>query len=373
MRMSLSHSLFQGLKRQLYPVTSLLIVRATLVRGVLAEGEEPVRVLLVGGGWFIRRIAGLFTAPAEQLWSVRIPAPLLGRFLWRRMDAYALAFMVLSPVHRQLFSPPGCRRGRLQVCQTLALEGGWDEVRSRFSRRLRRALNHFESRRGYACRISRALEDFEVFCDRMYVPTARARFGMHANLTSREQLRATFDQGYLLLVERHGEPVAAALCIDEGRVLRSRKGGVLDGDIAHVRDGADVAMYYFLIRHALQQGHRELDCGEGMPLLSDGVVRHKAQWGAVLRESLREPEFFEVLPGKSLRDTRRVLARHPILLLGDGGLKLLAAQPLDAEAWSACDLQPLLQRWRKLGLKQAEVLTDDGWREYDLREPISDG
>ncbi len=370
--MSFLRTAVRPFKRALYPLTSLLLPRATLIRGVLAPGDDPVCVLLVGDGWLLRTVTGLFAGPVAEVWRTRVPLPLLRSFLRRRGESFGIAFMSPSPMRWRLFGPSLSHEGRDQVRQVLDLSGGWQQIRSRFSRRLREGTNDFERKRGLACRISRSAEDFDHFYLRMYLPHARARFAELAYLASRDTLRSSFEQGFLLMVEQQGRAIAAALCDVRGDTLVFSKSGVLDGDPSHLRAGAEVAIYYFMIRYALQLGLRELDCGRGQPFLSDGVVQHKSLWGARLRESGRDEQVFLVAVGKDRAAARDFLSRHPIVVSGLQGLDVLAASRATSDAEARDELRNLRTRWRKLGLERAELLGPDGWQVHELRGPAGD-
>ncbi len=370
--MSILRSVSRSLKRLLYPLSSRLLPHVILISGVLAADEEPVRVFLVGDDRFLMLVRSLFVGAVAEVWRGRVPLPLLRGFLRRRSEEFGMAFISLPIRHRRRFAPTGSRSGRVQVRQILDLSGGWAQVRSFFSRRLRESTNDFERKRGLASRISRSTEDFDHFYEHMYLPHARVRFAGHANLLSRDKLLGSFERGFLLLIEQQGRVIAAALCGLRDDALVFSKGGVLDGDPLHLRAGAEVAIYYFLIRQALHLGLRELDCGRGLPFLSDGVVRHKGLWGARLYESGPEDEVFLVAEGGDRAAARSFLSRHPIVVSVCGGLGVLAAVPAATDADPDEELQGLFARWRKLGLKQAELLGPEGWQEYDLRRPASD-
>jgi hypothetical protein len=171
------------------------------------------------------------------------------------------------------------------------------------------------------------------------------------------------------MIEQRGRSVAAALCTEHAGVLHYNKGGVLDGDVSLMRTGAEMAIYYFLIHHALQRGDHELDCGDGMPFLSDGVVQHKALWGAVLRESQREPQSFDVLVGEDPSHTARFLHRHPILVSSNAGVQVLTAQVATDADEQAEPAAEVIARWRRLGLRGASLLGDRVWRVLQLCDP----
>jgi len=73
-------------------------------------------------------------------------------------------------------------------------------------------------------------------------------------------------KGFLLLVVEKDAAVAAGLSfIQDDRLIFGRL-GVLDGDNAHVKKGAQSAVYYFTIQYAKEQGLRGVDLTTSHPL-----------------------------------------------------------------------------------------------------------
>ena len=95
-----------------------------------------------------------------------------------------------------------------------------------------------------------------------------------------------FEQGFLLLVLAGDQPVAGALSQRADNHPVFRRTGVLQGEEAHIRRGAQTALYYFQLRLALELGLDAVDAMNSFPFLDDGVFQHKADWGAVTLPSL---------------------------------------------------------------------------------------
>lgn len=357
----------QLLRRALYPVASLVTVRIRLISAELADGGPAVRMLLVGESWFLRHLGALFKSAPQQVWTKRIALLRLRSVVRARAADFDLGFAVMPRAHQRPFAPAGAFRGKLSVGQVIDLTGGWEQVRSRFVKSLRNVTNDFERKHGLGSRESRSAEDFEYFYERMYLPYARSRFGDHAALKTREWLRRIFDSGFLLFIVRDGVAVACQLCSGQGEVFWFAALGVLDGDPKHVRAGALTACYYYCIQHALRHGYRAMDVGGGPPFLSNGVLRHKADWGARVRELERESERFDFFLGARPAAAIPFLVRHPTVVGDKTHMGVLAAMPGDA-ADQAEQLQAELRRWRKLGLDEASVLALDGWHTYALRD-----
>lgn len=354
------------LRQRLYLAANLVSVRVRLVSASLADCDSPVRLLLVGDGWFLRDLGSLFSSVPREIWTRRVPLPLLRSVLRARAGEFDLGFAVIPGAHQRPFAPSRAYRGKLSVGQAIDLSGGWGQVRSRFVKSLRNQTNDFERKRGLSCRESRSAQDFEHFYESMYLPYARSRFGQFASVKPKQSLRRIFDAGLLFFIERDGVALACQLCAGRGDVFWFATLGVLDGDLQHVRAGALTACYFYCIRHALRHGYRAMDVGGGLPFLSDGVLRHKADWGAQLCELERESECFDLFLGARPAAAMTFLARHPTVVDDGGRMCVLAALPAhDGDAMEQLGVE--LQRWRKLGLETARLLTPEGWHTHALR------
>jgi len=134
--------------------------------------------------------------------------------------------------------------------------------------------------------LTRDPEKFEHFYNRMCVPYSKARFGEGAFIFSKENVRAIFDRGELLLVNKGGEHIAGQL-ID----YRNKKSasipllGLLDANAEFVSMGALAAGYEFTLQHLEKNGHRSVGFGQSQAFLKDGVLQFKKSFGHVISSS----------------------------------------------------------------------------------------
>ena len=351
-----------------YQLFTAVFPRVRLVSAINRDCADPIPLLLIGEGWFLRHLGALFVSEPVEVWSTRVLLPRLGGFVRRHAKEFGLGFSVLPDWQRRLCGARGSYRGRLSVGQVLSLAGGWEDIRTRFSRQLRKSTRDFESRSGYSSRLSRSVQDFEFFYDRMYLPYAQGRFGEYAAWTSKAEMRGYFEQEGVLLIEWGGQVVAGQISTLDNGCYWARKLGILDGDPAHLDAGAMVAIYVFSIKRALDLGAREVDFGGGYPFLSSGVLQHKAWWGMKLCTLKREPQCFELFLGEDRLAARRFLSAHPTVVADGDDLAVLSAQmPAvgDARVEESGDR---LRRWGRLGLLRARMLEEPDWVIHDLQE-----
>ena len=206
-------------------------------------------------------------------------------------------------------------------------------------------------RLGLATRLTRDADAYERFRRALYEPYVRARFGDLAEPLPPHAFRHARRNGWLLLAERDGRPVAGALLEHWGETLRLRAlGAEMDGP---VRPAAAIATcYYHVIRTAVERGFARLSFGTCRPVLSDGVLHYKRKWGGRLGPPLGRDGF--LLRYRNTPGLRAALAVAPLILdLGHGELAALGAVR-DADA----ELPALTPRLQAPGLASAACLVD---------------
>ena len=253
----------------------------------------------------------------------------------------------------------------MSVGQFVRLDPDWDEIRARFSRQVRKDTNDFERKRGFSCRSSNSIEDFDYFYERMLVPYATSRFGKYSASMPREKVRSIFDKGFLLLIEKDGVVVAGQLAYESGGVLHANRLGILDGDPQYVKCGAAMAAYFYSLRVAMQRGCVELSLGGSLPFLNNGVLRHKAEWGATFVDSDRDSDCFSVFASDDPARARPFFAYCPTVVMERGQFRVLAASA-GGDGLRAPIGEDDLERWRKLGLTGGWIFTEEGCYKYSF-------
>lgn len=136
-------------------------------------------------------------------------------------------------------------------------------------------------REGFDYRFTQSDADFDVFYHRMYVPFVNARHGARAMVTGYErQLKQRFKRGGLLLITRHGKPVAGSLCRMAGNTCYSVEGGVADNDPEIVQYGFNALNLWYAAHWGHARGARFLNMGGSHAWRSNPAFAFKARWGA---------------------------------------------------------------------------------------------
>jgi hypothetical protein len=122
--------------------------------------------------------------------------------------------------------------------------------------------------------------DFPSFYHDFYVPFLRTRYGDLAHEVDRATLLRAYRRGCILWVHKDGRRVAGALFQPHGPVLGWLVMGALTEGEDAAKIGALSAIYLFGAECAAQHGFRWLDLGFSKASPRDGVLSHKASWGA---------------------------------------------------------------------------------------------
>ena len=343
------------IKKAIYPLTSRVIARGWVAEGTVGGG--PLRVLFVHACQFNRVLQRRTFGDAAVSAERHVLLLQLPRIVRRNTFGVDLVCAVLPTAYGALLGGIPAYRTREEVRQVIATGGSWDELRKRFSKKRRQISNDFEAKNGLSFRISRERADLELFYHRMYAPHIRRRYGELADVDPYPEVEEAFSRGMLLFVLSGGAPVAGALSIVEGDRLLFRRTGVLDGDESHVKAGAQTALYYFQLRHALERGLSALDTMKSAPFLNDGVFRHKADWGALPHPDDEGDRAVFLFPLGSQDALARFFEANPMIVDDGDGLSAVVGDTTGDPAASA---QALAARYPVAGLRKLELLTPGG-------------
>lgn len=160
----------------------------------------------------------------------------------------------------------------------LPQEGEWQQIEQQMAhhanniRRVRRS--------GFTYRFSRDPADFDLFYQKMLLPTLAARFHEYGESKTQEELAGFFQNGGMLMIDDcGGRPVAGGLMLFHGRTCYAIAAGVLDGSDALYKQGAMSAVYYYRARWCFENGYTALDAGGCRAFASDGIYTYKRLWG----------------------------------------------------------------------------------------------
>ena len=207
-------------------------------------------------------------------------------------------------------------------------------------------------RLGLEVRVASDAADWERFRRELYEPYVAERFGELRVALPPHAFHQARRNGWLLLVERDGVPLAGALLERWGRDTRVLVFGVATR--ADIPAGALLeACYYHAIRFAVEHGFRRLSLGTCRPVLTDGVLRYKRKWGGTIGAPATWDAF--LLRYRNTPAVRALLGAVPLVLeRGDGKLAALVG----TRGGDATDLATHVHRLDAPGLAELACLVE---------------
>ena len=206
-------------------------------------------------------------------------------------------------------------------------------------------------------------EEFDFFYYRMYLPYIKLRHeGQGMILDDYESVHNLFMKGGLILIKDGQDPVCGMVCTLDGDKCTALEMGVLDGDFDLVKRGINVALWWFMLLWAREQGAQRFDFGSSLAQTSDGVFNFKRQWGTrvYLHKGIHTQWSFyaQALPDK----LRKHLNALEIITSLDGKCyRVIMTGP--TESSSTADFTPELKHADKCGLAGLMVISENGKRQ----------
>ncbi len=307
--------------------------------GSLAQAGDPTRVVVVDD----QPCVSYFVQPLFDDAPVASPTAVGASWLGLsaaldRLAAEADLLMVRLPrglgrlrLDDRYLRVPEAVACRAEVPADGALPARARRSQSRNLRLLRRA------RLGW--RVSHRREDFERFYESMYVPFARQRFGAQASTRSRPRLLSSFLRGGLMwIVDERDEVLGGLIYSVERDALVSVAAGTAGGDVELLKRGVMPATDAFAFELAHRLGLRYCDMGLSRPCLTDGVLRYKSRWGAVLGGGGATPYELFVRWDRFNAAVGRLLHRLPLIVDDGVGLAGLGACAAEVDRAAAAEL-----------------------------------
>jgi hypothetical protein len=154
-----------------------------------------------------------------------------------------------------------------------------EEILASMNQSMRRKVRKIE-KQGLSYSFTQEQEDFDLFYHRMYLPYVTLRHkGQGMILHEYENVHKEFVKGGLILIKDGQDPVCGMLCHLEDDLCVAQQMGVLDGDFDLVKRGINVALWWFMLHWARDQGSQRYDFGSSRAQTSNGVFNFKRQWG----------------------------------------------------------------------------------------------
>lgn len=141
-------------------------------------------------------------------------------------------------------------------------------------RRIRRNSLYYE--------VAHELSQLRNFYYNMYLPYTTKVHGDRSVIPSYNYVKSEFirrgSSNTLLLVKKKEEYIAGVLLLCRKNKPKLWIGGLKDGNLDYVKDGAIGALFYFSFKYLKQKGFTRINFGGSRPFLKDGIIRYKRKW-----------------------------------------------------------------------------------------------
>lgn len=347
----------KAIKTWIYSKTSRYFSRAVSVEGTLKGTDQPFRCLFVGNGSLMEYLAPkIFAERPHTMRSQRIWIPSLKKYIQNRQEGLDLCIAVIPLQYEPMFKGLYDFRGQEYVRQIIDTSGSWEEIRGRFSKKKRQISNSLTSKSGLDYRISNDPADFDLFYHRMFVPHIRRQYGDLSYIEPYGEMRAFFLNGLLLLVVKGDQVVAGALCLIKDGALIFRRTGVLDGEEGYIKEGAQTALYYFNLLFAKERSLQKVDTMKSRSFVTDGVYRHKSEWGAGVYPDDEADSWVYFFNFGSPERVALFFDRNPVIVDTSTGLKAVVGLENGSELSPGVE-RDLTNRFYAPGLEGLILLT----------------
>jgi hypothetical protein len=160
-----------------------------------------------------------------------------------------------------------------------------DEILAGMNQNTRRRIRQI-GKQDFHYEFTQAQQDLDFWYDRMYCPYIYSRFGEYGVvLREKEFMQEIFDLGGLILVKHGVDPICGMLAILIDDLCEAWDMGVIDARFDLVKQGANVALWWYMLDWARQQGAKRFDFGASMAMAANGTFNFKRQWGTRVRRN----------------------------------------------------------------------------------------
>jgi hypothetical protein len=244
-----------------------------------------------------------------------------------------------------------------------------EEIMAGFQPHTRQRIRQLEEK-GFSFELTHSKADFDLFFHRMYLPYTRGRHMGHSMiLYDYESINSLFSKGVLILVKKDGETIAGGLRFLIGDTCTAYIMGVLDGRQDLVKQGSNVALAWFGMHWAHEQGARRYSLGLSFPLTSNGPFNFKRQWGARVDRDTINPSNWSFI-GKDLSSPLREHLDKLGLITEIGGKHYQVRLYDPAKTGSETNIADELRHISNCGLAGIAVISPHGGEQLLLAESL---
>ncbi|MFX0196020.1 MAG: hypothetical protein ACFFCW_07850 [Candidatus Hodarchaeota archaeon] len=215
--------------------------------------------------------------------------------------------------------------------------------------------------------ITRDLDDFYLFYERMYLPYLAKRFGDTMIAKTRKRLKKDFSAGFLMLIEDKQQPIAGAIVRINGGTVTETALGVLDGLDEFLGMGVSGVIDYHLHEWAANHDKCYINVGHTRPFPLDGIFFNKRKW---LMSVMPDYDGVMDIAVKICRydaQMAKALKDYPFVFQSKSGLGVFCTY-VGPDKAGISETQMLWRRFWTRGLKDLIIVSPTGYHEKTIEK-----
>jgi hypothetical protein len=208
----------------------------------------------------------------------------------------------------------------------------------------------------YNYELSTDTSKFEDFYQTIYYPFIIQRYE-HLTIpeaTNYPEIKAMFENGYLLLVKEKDRIVSGFILVSSGKTAFFTYAGVNLKD-GYLSKGAGSALYYFFIKWTKEHDFNLLKFGGARPFFEDGLFQYKKKWGMTAKIS---NNMFGVFGCKIINSKTKAISdfliNNPFVYIEEGKLKGMI---YIKKIVNRDDVQQIWKKYYTLGLSELTIIS----------------
>lgn len=235
------------------------------------------------------------------------------------------------------------------ISMIVPIEKDWETIEQRFNKTTRKQIRRMD----YQFEASDDPDVIARFYDDFYVPFVRHRHDADVIFESRKSVEKRARQGKVLRVLDGDEAIVSGIVYFEDDVLYFLWIGLAEKYLSTPPPAALMAIYYYCLRYAFDNGFKAANWLGTRGFPTDGVFQFKRRWGARIDDSFT-PNAILIKPAQNSVSAAKFLEAVPLLVRRNGRLQMIFGST--AETCGDKDIRGMMSNFACGGIDQIKVV-----------------